>query len=236
MQRYFAKNKEDKLFTLEESDYHHIKNVMRMKENETIEVVFDHTLYLACIQNVKGKMEIREEKLVQKEEMSDKKITLFLPFLKEQKLDFILQKSAELGVYKLVFIPLERSIIKVKEKKEVKLSRWKKIVKEASEQSKRLSIPLIDSIESLEEMKELEGLNLICSTQNNLESIKKVVKKNSECDRINVVIGPEGGLSPKEENQLMTYGFLPITLGKRIMRVETVPLYILSVINYEFME
>lgn len=177
MQRYFAKNKEDKLFTLEESDYHHIKNVMRMKENETIEVVFDHTLYLACIQNVKGKMEIREEKLVQKEEMSDKKITLFLPFLKEQKLDFILQKSAELGVYKLVFIPLERSIIKVKEKKEVKLSRWKKIVKEASEQSKRLSIPLIDSIESLEEMKELEGLNLICSTQNNLESIKKVVKK-----------------------------------------------------------
>ena len=86
MQRYFAKQKQEDTFLLEEKDYHHIKTVMRMKENEKIEVVFQNTLYLACIQNVKENMIIKEVKKEENKEKNDFKITLFIPFLKEQKL------------------------------------------------------------------------------------------------------------------------------------------------------
>ncbi len=237
MQRYFAKEKNGNYFTLEEGDYHHIKNVMRMNELEKIEVVYENTLYLACIENVKQNMQIREEKVVEKKNEIQPKVTLYIPFLKEQKLDFIFQKGTELGVDKICLIPLERSIIKVNPEKEgKKKERWMRILKEASEQSKRVDIPTLEIKNSLCELENLEGLNLICSTKNNIESIKKIVKKEEKCDRINVVIGPEGGLTDQEENKLISYHFIPITLGSRIMRAETVPLYILSVLNYEFME
>lgn len=237
MQRYFAKQKQEDTFLLEEKDYHHIKTVMRMKENEKIEVVFQNTLYLACIQNVKENMIIKEVKKEENKEKNDFKITLFIPFLKEQKLDFIFQKSTELGVFKICLIPLERSVIKSKEEKiDKKIERWARILKEAAEQSKRLSIPEIEILKDLESLRNLSGLNLICSTKNNLKSIKKVMKNHSSFDIINVVIGPEGGLSPHEEETLESFGFIPVTLGDRIMRVETVPLYLMSILNYEFME
>lgn len=237
MQRYFAKEKIDDFFLLDEKDYHHIKTVMRMKENDFIEVVYENTLYLSCIQNVKENIKIKEEKLIEKEETIDKKITLFIPFLKEQKLDFILQKSTELGIFKICLIPFERCVIKAKEEKETKkIERWTRILKEAAEQSKRLSIPKIEILPRIDSLKEIEGLNLICSTKNNLQSIKKVMKNNSSYDKINVVIGPEGGLSPHEEEVLESFGFIPVTLGNRIMRTETVPLYLMSIFNYECME
>ncbi len=237
MQRYFAKGKDKNNFILEELDYHHIKNVMRMKDDDKIEVVFENTLYIACISNVKQNIQILECEVVKKEQDFMPKVTLFVPFLKEQKLDFIFQKATELGVYKICLIPLERSIIKViPEKEEKKKDRWNRILKEASEQSKRLTVPLLEIKSSLKELEKIDGLNLICSTKENIESIKRVVKKHSDYDKINVVIGPEGGLTEKEENILISYNFIPVTFGCRIMRAETAPLYVLSIINYEFME
>jgi 16S rRNA (uracil1498-N3)-methyltransferase len=59
---------------------------------------------------------------------------------------------------------------------------------------------------------------------------------NTNYDKINIVIGPEGGISPREEDKLVELGFQRVSLGKRIMRVETVPMFVLSVLNYEFME
>ena len=77
---------------------------------------------------------------------------------------------------------------------------------------------------------------MTCSTQKNLNNIKNTLKSNKECDKINLVIGPEGGLTKNEEELLVSLGFKLITLGDLIMRVETVPLYLTSVLNYEYME
>lgn len=237
MQRYFAKDLKQDIFLLDEKDYHHIKNVMRMKEAEKIEVVYENTLYLACIQNVKGNPIVCMQEKLAVEKKAHPEITLFIPFLHEQKIDFILQKATELGVFKICFIPLERSVIKhLKEKEEKKKIRWLRIMKEASEQSKRLSIPEIEIINTLEDLKELNGLNLVCSTKRNVENLKKVMNSNSNYDKINIVIGPEGGITEEEENLLVTFGFKSVSLGTRILRVETVPLYVLSVLNYQFME
>lgn len=236
MQRYFAESKNGNNFLLKNDDIYHIKTVMRMKENEKIIVVYENIPYLCELENVNQNLtvSIKEQMEIKKDKLP--KITLIIPLLKEQKMDLILQKSTELGVYEIIPVILSRSIIKIDEKKESnKIDRWMRIVKEASEQSHRNEIPTITSIKKIEEL-ELKDLNIVCSTRERANNIKYTLKNNSSCDTINVVVGPEGGLTEKEEEILLEKGFEAVTLGTRIMRVETVPIYIMSVINYEYLE
>lgn len=237
MQRYFAQEKQDSKFILNENDYYHIRTVMRMNDNDRIEVVYDKKVYLCCIENVKENCQIKILNCIEETDFLEKKVTLIVPILKEQKMDLILQKSTELGVSKIIPVITERCIVKVdNEKEEKKLKRWNKILKEASEQSMRNNIPEITNITTFKELQKIDGLKLVCSTTEKNNNIRLSLQKHNNCDTINVVIGPEGGLSKKEEDYLETIGFEKISLGKRIMRVETVPLFLLSVIHYEYME
>ena len=232
MQRYFALKKDNNKFILNESDYHHIKNVMRMKDDDLIEVVFDKNLYLCKIKN----NEVFKVEKIDVDVKNNINVNLIIPMLQEQKMDLILQKSTELGVSKITIISTDRTIVKLNEdKKEKKLKRWISICKEASEQSKRLDIPMI-SFKSKSDLKDISGLKLVCSTNEFNNSFRFFLQKHNICDTINVVIGPEGGLTDSEEEYFESIGFKKVTLGSRILRVETVPLFILSAINYEFME
>jgi len=132
---------------------------------------------------------------------------------------------------------MERSIIRLESnKQDKKLQRWIRICKEASEQSMRTSIPQINVLDSMKEIINLQGIKLVCSTAEKKNNIKKMFQMHKTCDTINLVIGPEGGISPNEEKFLNDNGFISVTLGNNIMRVETVPLFLMSVLNYEFME
>jgi len=237
MQRYFSKNKTQNEFILNDDDVRHITRVMRMKDNDEIIVVFENTPYLCCLEDVNQNLKIKIKNELEKKDFGIPEIVLIIPLLKEQKMDLILQKSTELGVNKIIPYLAEHSIIKLKDgNSDKKLERWGKIVKEASEQSHRDCIPVITDILKFDEIKKLEGLNLICSTREKNKNIKNVFTSNKKCAKINLVIGPEGGLSKKEETELIESHFIPVTLGNRIMRVETVPLFIMSIVNYEFME
>lgn len=237
MQRYFTNKKVDNEFILNEDDLYHIKTVMRMKDNDQIIVVMDKKAYLCCLENVKDNIKIIIKNELPKVDYNTPDVTLIIPILKEQKMDLILQKSTELGVSKIIPIITKRSIVKVNESsQDKKIDRWRRIVKEASEQSHRVEIPEVLSIRTIDQLKDLDGFNLVCSTKEKVKNIKLVMKNVKTCDKINLVIGPEGGLDELEEERLNKMGFESITLGNRIMRVETVPLFLLSVINYEFME
>ncbi len=235
MQRYFAEKKVGKDFILKESDLHHILHVMRMKSGEEVEVVYEKELYL-CEVEISSEVNVLEKEkldsLVEKKE----KITLVLPLLKEQKMDFILQKSTELGVDEIIPLVMERSMIKFGGKEEKKLERWRKIVKEASEQSKRITIPNITEIRYLKDLKMLDGVKFVCSTREKSKNLKNFLTNHRNYDKMIIVIGPEGGLSSSEEEKLIQMGFDPVTLGTRILRVETVPLFLLSILNYIHME
>ena len=234
MQRYFALKKIDNSFLLSDNDIYHIKTVMRMKNNDKIEVVYDNSLYL-CELDISDNIYINilEKVKVKKDETN---VVLILPLLKEQKLDLIIQKSTELGVKKLIFLNTERTIVKIdKNKVEDKLNRWYKIAKEASEQSKRIDIPIIELKDTFKDL-DVSGLKFVCDTKNDKYTIKTALKTIDKYDTINIVAGPEGGLSSNEVKYLNEKGFKSVSLGNRILRVETVPLYILSVINYEMME
>ena len=236
MQRYFSKIKEDNNFVLGSDDLYHIKTVMRMHEGENVEVVYNHEVYLCCIQYVNNDINVSIVEKRKNEIIKEPFVSLIIPFLHEQKMDLILQKATELGVNEIILTDFERSVVKLdNKKKESKLIRWEKILKEASEQSMRVDIPTIKII-SKEDVFKLDGLKIVCSTSEKKNNIKNVLKKNPNCAKILIVIGPEGGISSKEEEEYQKYGFIKTSLGPQILRVETVPFFILSNIRYEYME
>jgi len=231
MQRYFSSIKEDNKLILNSDDMYHIKVVMRSHNGDKIEVVYDNTLHICKLEND----DIIIETIIPNKISKTKHYTLCIPLLQEQKMSFVLQKATELGVDEIIPILTTRSMIKIENKVDKKLERWNKICKEASEQSKRLDIPKIGQIRKISDL-DLDGLKIACSTQEKQNNIKKVLKNNYNCDRIVIVVGPEGGLTKEEEETLKKLGFELVTLGENIMRVETVPIYLLSVLNYEMME
>jgi len=235
MQRYFIKNKINNIVELEQSDLHHIKKVMRMLIGDRIECVFENKLYLCEIKSLDPvNIEIVEE--LEIEESNKPTITICIPLLVEQKMDFILQKCTELGVNEIYLFDASRSKIKFDEEKlNKKIERWTRICKEASEQSHRIDIPKISGVYKIKDLLKYNGLKLVCSTST-CQSIKKVLKKAYNYDRIIIVVGPEGGISDKEENEFLSVGFERISLGPNILRAETAPICALSIINYEFME
>ena len=227
MQRYFSSKKENNLFTLSSNDMYHIKKVMRMKPNDTIEVVYDESLYICTLDS---DYNVVISVYINKDNTKTKHITLCIPLLSDQKFSFILQKATELGVDEIIPVMTNRSIAKINDV-DKKLTRWNSICKEASEQSKRLDIPSISTIKKIDDLS-ISGLKIVCSTKENLKTIKNVLQNNTNCDKMVLMVGPEGGLEDVEEEKLINLGFIPVTLGKNILRVETVPIYLLSIINY----
>lgn len=236
MQRYFGIKKIDNQLILDSRDYHHIKNVMRMNDNDNVEVVIDNKVYLGCIENVKSNINIKLVKELECEQDKMPKVNLIIPLLKENKMDLILQKATEMGVQKITICPFNRCVVKMNSKIDNKKERWERILKEAAEQSFRNTIPEIIFVKKIADLSTFSGLKIICSTKKNINNLKMVLTKDKNCDTINVAIGPEGGFTDQEEEYFDKIGYTKTTLGNRIMRVESVPLFLLSIINYEYME
>ena len=237
MQRYFAQKQEGHSFVLRDEDEYHIKKVMRMVDGDEVEVVYQENVYLCYIENVNKRLNVFIKEQLLSPNLNGPKIILIIPFLKEQKMDLIFQKGTELGVHEFIVVPTERSIVKVDEKKESsKVERWSRICKEASEQSMRTTIPSVRVEKKRENLEKLVGKKLLCSTQEKEKTIKNVLKNCDMYDTINLMIGPEGGFSSEEELYFEEKGFTKISLGTNIMRVETVPIFLSSIIRYEYME
>ena len=232
MQRYFAVDKD---LNISDKDKHHIINVMRMKINDKIEIVYDEKVYLCEINDISKKdVSYSVKDIIDINNELPLKVTIAVSLVNEKKLDFILQKCTELGVYDFILVNSDRSKIKIDGKEKKKIERWNTITKEAAEQSHRNIKPIVRDIMSINDVSKLDyDLKLTCSTKENEKTIKNVLQNSTNCDRIIIVVGPEGGLTVSEEEKLEKNGFIPVTLGNLILRTETVPIYIMSLINYE---
>lgn len=226
--------------TISGADVNQIKNVLRLQAGDKIEVL-DGTgkVYSATIKNI-----LKDEILC---EISSSRsmgsepslvITLIQSVPRESKMDFIIQKCTELGVSKIIPVISERTIIKLgEEKKDKRLARWRKIAKEAAEQSGRGKIPEITEVVNLSEaLKQAKNhdLSIIPYEMEEDSSIKNILIKNKEIRSIMLAIGPEGGFSKEEVENAKKSGFRSVSLGKRILRTETAGMAALSMINYEF--
>ena len=232
MQRYFAKEYNDKII-LRDSDIHHIKNVMRMKIDDRIEVVFDKKLYICNIDSMEPLI-LSIIDIINEENKINLDVIVALGLVKEQKMDLILQKLTELGVNEIIPVNMERSIVKLdKERFSKKKVRWQMICKEASEQSKRTDIPEITDIMSIKDLVNLDyDIKLVASTKEKDKLLNYYLQSIKDCAKIIMVIGPEGGISPKEETYLLENNYNPVSFGDLIFRVETAAIYAGAVFNF----
>ncbi len=231
MQRYFAKNIKENKIILSNSDMHHIKNVMRMKENDKVEVVYDKKIYLC---NLDNNLELHIDTVINEDKELPKEIIAIIGLVKEQKMDLVLQKLTELGVSKIIPVNMERSIVKLDTKKEdKKLIRWNTICKEASEQSKRNTIPIVTNVINFKDIINVDvDLKLCCSVSEKDNIISNYISNNNY-NSVSFVIGPEGGLTLKEENYLKENNYNLVSLGSLVFRMETACIYMASILNYE---
>ena len=233
MQRYFAKENTNNKLILSDTDIHHIKNVMRMNIGDSIEVVYNNKLHICEITSLEP-FNIKVIEKLDEDKKTKIELTVAVALVKEQKMDLILQKLTELGVSRIIPVSMERSIVKLdKERFNKKKVRWESICKEASEQSKRTNIPIIEDIKSIKDLtKEDADLKLVASTKEKEKLLNYYLQSIEDCAKIIMVIGPEGGISDKEEDILVSNGYNRVSFGNLIFRVETATIYVASIINY----
>lgn len=231
MQQYFGISKKDNNLYLNKDELNHIKNVMRMKENDEVIIVYEGKSYICSLNSDLLSANIKE---VFKKDENESNLTVYMPLLSEEKMSFILQHGTELGVSKFIVVEYDHCKYKLPKKDyEKKITRWNKIIKEASEQSYRLSKPILDTIISSKNIESIANVNIMCSLdKSNVKSICKVLTVNNCNDTISLVFGPEGGLSKNEEDILEAKGFIKTSLGDTVLRTETVPLMIASILKY----
>ncbi len=233
MQRYFVKERFQDHLILEESDVHHIKNVMRNQVGDLIECIYQDKLYICEIQDPKSADVLIVEEREEDNELNWD-VTIAIALVKEQKMDLILQKLTELGIHRIIPVKMERSIVQLDGMKmQKKKERWEKICKEAAEQSKRNRCPEITDVYTIQQLKDYPcQQRFICSTRKPDNLVYNYLQGKEDCDTMIFVIGPEGGFSPFEEDFLESSGYIPVSFGKRVMRVETAAIYIASIINF----
>lgn len=240
MQRYFITNEElnNKLFI---NDYHHIANVMRMNIGTEVLICNNKNVYKVSLEKFNDNNSVEFNIIEQVENKSELPInvTIVQGYPKGDKIETIIQKSTELGVSTIYPCLMDRSIVKLDDKKiDKKLSRLRKISKEASEQSHRstlVNIPYINKIKDIDYSLYNHKIVLYeeSSKSNEKSNFKKVLNSLNIDDKLICVIGPEGGLSDKEIAFLKENNFILCGIGPRILRTETASCYLLSAISYE---
>ncbi len=228
----------DNFIFIENSDVNHIKNVLRKNIGDILDIVSDRIRYKAEIIEISSNQ--IKCKILEKNEDIDQKInlTIFQGLAKADKIEYIIQKCTELGVYEIIPTEMKRCVVKLDEKdKSKKIERWKKIAEVAAKQSLRNDILKIEDILSFKSMiLNLKNYDLVILAYEKEQDIKlKDVLRNISKDirNIAVIIGPEGGIDEEEATLLVNNGANQITLGKRILRTETAPVAISAMIMYE---
>lgn len=245
MPRFFIENKQvnDNRINILGEDINHIKNVLRKNIGETIEICNkDNQENFICkiIKLDNNEIECEIIKKIDSQE-SNVEITVFQGLPKADKMELIIQKSVELGVFDITPVEMKRCIVKLSEKDEIKkIDRWQKISEVAAKQSGRNIIPKINNIVNVEKicnMSEKYDIVFVAyENEKNLtlkEALKKISNEKKENIKIAIVIGPEGGLEEKDVAKMALSGAKVVTLGKRILRTETVALNMISNIMYE---
>lgn len=245
MGKFFVKSSQvgENELTIIGEDVNHIKNVLRLNIADQIKVCdLDNSINYNCEIVRMSSEEIRCRILEKLQNNSEGNVELhiFQGLPKSDKMELVIQKGTELGVSEFIPVRFSRCIVKISGKDEIKkVDRWNKISEVASKQCGRDIIPKVTNIANLKDVcnkikdydlvllaYEMEEENFI---KNELEGIRNTKEKY----KIAVIIGPEGGIERNEAEMLENSGAKVISLGRRILRTETVAMQVSSIIMYE---
>ena len=211
---------------LDKSQSHYLTKVMRVKENDVFSLFNKDGEWQAKILGITKGIVIFEttKQLRQKENTKD----LWLAFspIKSNYQNFMIQKATELGVTKFLPIIFDRTVVR-----EINKERLEKIVIEASEQSNRINVPLIESAQKLDNFLKMSSMDLIFT---DLNSDNKKIDRSKLTDKpICIIIGPEGDFSETEREKILSFkGVQAVKINENILRSETAVISALSIINY----
>ena len=241
MHRFFVEPSQigEKEIVITGPDVNHIRNVLRMRAGEELLAADGQGSEYRCILRELQDSEIRAEicrKLSGSAELSSR-ITLFQGLPKSDKMDLILQKCVELGVFRIVPVTTKRTVVKLDAKKEEsRRKRWTAVSESAAKQSGRGIIPEISGVQSFREAVEEAGELDVClipyEKAENMARTREILSGIPAGASIGVFIGPEGGFEEEEVREAMAAGARPITLGRRILRTETAGMAVLAMLGY----
>ena len=229
---YFSDKIESGLVAhLNKNQSHYIKNVMRLKPGENLSIFNSYGEWNSKIESYqKGKAHIKVLDKVRDRD-NEKKIWLAFAPLKQNPLNFMIQKATELGIQKFIPLVCERSIVK-----NINAERIKKIIIESSEQSNRLSIPEIKKIEPLKNFLKIfskNGCIIFCDINSNKKNLKEILRKKIE-GPICILVGPEGDFSENERQLIISLNqAYPLSLASNILRAETAAIAAITIVNFQ---
>lgn len=244
MPKFFVKTSQikDDFIIINSEDVNHISNVLRSKVGDVLKIGNSDNgkNYEVEITNI-TKKEVACKILNETNSISESKIyiNILQGLPKADKMEYIIQKSTEIGVKEITPIDMERCIVKISPKDESKkIERWQKIAEVAAKQSGRDIIPKINNVVKIKDLqtiiKDYDCIIVAYEKEEHNTLKQELIKlKSANNIKIAILIGPEGGISEDEINDMKMQGAKIITLGKRILRTETVAIAMSSIILYE---
>jgi len=226
------------MLKVEGDEVKHIRKVLRLREGDGITVFdglgkeFEGTIVEEGLSSVV----IRVENVCSSKGDSPVEVTLAQSLLKGEKMDYLVQKATELGVQVIVPFLSSRSVpLLDKSGRQKRHHRWERIAIEASKQCGRVVVPKIESLQDYSDMlqRSSPGTLRLILWEREGKRLKEILKISKEGRRVFFVVGPEGGFSDGEVEKARGAGFIPVTLGGRILRAETASLCFLSILQYE---
>ena len=224
---------------IEGSDVNHMKNVLRMRYKEELTVSDGDNLKYRCAveRYEEGRAVLKILERMQSDTELSSRIYLFQGLPKQDKMELIIQKAVELGVYQIIPVSTSRCVVKLDEKKAVKKAeRWRQIAVSAAKQVGRGYIPevvpVISYQEALAQAKKLDVILIPYELERGMRETRKIIEAIKPGQSIAVFIGPEGGFEKEEVEQALGCGARAVTLGRRILRTETAGLTALSVLMF----
>ena len=226
------------MLRVEGNEVKHIRRILRLKAGDEI-IVFDSLgkeYEGTIIEETTSSVVIKIQNIFLSKRDSPLDVTLAQSLLKGEKMDYLIQKATELGVKEIIPFFSSRSVPLLEKSGRLKRHhRWGRIAIEASKQCGRGVVPKIESLQDYSEMLQIASpgsLRLILWEREGGQ-LKEVLERSKEKTRIFFIIGPEGGFSQEEVEEAKRAGFIPVTLGRRILRAETASLCLLSILQYE---
>lgn len=244
MHRFYVENLNElnKSVIISGEDVNHIKNVLRLSVGDSITVSDGSSRDYECvISQIDNKVIADIVDIHDCNAELPVKIRLFQGVPKADKLEFVIQKAVELGAVEIIPVMMERTVVKLEEKKkDKKLERYRKIAEAAAKQSRRGIIPEIGEYMSykaaIESLYDNSGINrLVLVPYENAEGMeftRSILSKAASYDEIDIFIGPEGGFADSEIQIAEEKGAVIISLGNRILRTETAGMTILSILGF----
>ncbi len=224
----------DTIGLTEPDQVHHIRQVLRLKVGEEV-TVFDPegNEYRASISTLDRQQVLLQVQSRQAASPRRYSLAVACAVPKRSLLDDVIDKMTQLGVDTIIPLITERVIVKLAENPASRLDRWKKIARSAAEQSQRRTLPEIPGIFDWPKIMDISAeyeLKLIPTLTGSSRPINTALSGN-QSSRILVLIGPEGDFSPREVDQALAAGFVPVSLGNTVLRVETAAIAIASYIR-----